>query len=93
LAGLDALVAGEPAGNLISGRAETGGGVCFVFSGQGAQWPGMSGELLAGSEVFRCSIEACSEAMGAHADWSLLEMLKAPDDPLWEVPTAVQATL
>ncbi|MEU1482161.1 type I polyketide synthase, partial [Streptomyces sp. NPDC005760] len=56
LAGLDAVAAGEPAANVVSGAGETDSGVVFVFPGQGSQWVGMAAELLESSPVFAGSV-------------------------------------
>ncbi|MFI8393128.1 type I polyketide synthase, partial [Streptomyces sp. NPDC085540] len=48
LAGLEALVTGEPAAGVVEGRPVTGKTV-FVFPGQGSQWVGMAVELLESS--------------------------------------------
>ncbi|WP_446046761.1 type I polyketide synthase, partial [Streptomyces olivaceus] len=49
LAGLRAVAAGRPAPGVVRGVARPGGGVVFVFPGQGAQWVGMGRELLVSS--------------------------------------------
>ncbi|WP_344416217.1 beta-ketoacyl synthase N-terminal-like domain-containing protein, partial [Amycolatopsis minnesotensis] len=41
LAGLESLVRGEAAENVVAGSVGAGGGVVFVFPGQGSQWVGM----------------------------------------------------
>jgi polyketide synthase 12 len=61
LGGLDAVAAGEPAPNAVSGRAAGDGGVGFVFSGQGAQRAGMGRGLYAAFPAFA---EALEEACG-----------------------------
>ena len=46
----------------------------FVFTGQGAQWPGMAASLLISSEIFRDSIAAMQAALETCASppqWSL----------------------
>ena len=59
-------------------------GLAFVFSGQGAQWPGMGRELLEGEPVFRGLIEECDALVRAEAGWSVLDLLGASND---ESPT------
>ncbi len=51
-------------------------GVVFVFSGHGAQWPGMARELLDTSPLFARHIEACERALEPHLRWSLTDVLR-----------------
>ena len=53
-----------------------GGAVVFVFPGQGSQWVGMAVELLDSSPVFAERMRVCGEALGAHVDWSLEDVLR-----------------
>ncbi|TVP47769.1 MAG: acyltransferase domain-containing protein [Gemmatimonadales bacterium] len=57
------LEGGEHGGTVV-GRAGAPGasGPVFVFSGQGAQWPGMARDLFEAAPVFRSALEACDEA-------------------------------
>ena len=49
----------------MGGRGrESGRRVAFQFSGQGAQYAGMGGELYAGSKVFREAMDRCDEITG-----------------------------
>jgi len=52
-----------------------GGGVVFVFPGQGAQWVGMAVELLASSPVFAGRFGECQVALGPFVDWLLVDAL------------------
>jgi hypothetical protein len=55
-------------------RSSMGGGVTFVFSGQGAQYVGMGRELIR-YPVFRetlCCADSCFQQLGC--DWSILGM-------------------
>ncbi|MEU1229516.1 SDR family NAD(P)-dependent oxidoreductase [Streptomyces sp. NPDC005828] len=72
LASLAAIAEGTTAG--VTGRA-TEGGVAFVFPGQGSQWTGMGRALMEASPVFAESMRACAEALSAHVDWDLVEVL------------------
>ncbi|MGW5249464.1 thioester reductase domain-containing protein [Streptomyces sp. NPDC004129] len=83
LAGLDALAAGESAGNVVQGVAGEVGRTVFVFPGQGSQWAGMATELMAESEVFAARVAECAQALEPFVDWSLEDVLRgaegAPD--------------
>ncbi|MFI0424910.1 SDR family NAD(P)-dependent oxidoreductase [Spongiactinospora sp. 9N601] len=76
-AGLAGLAAGEPAGYAAQGVAQATGrpGVVFVFPGQGAQWAGMAGPLLASSPVFAGHVAECARAFEPYLDWSLMDVL------------------
>ncbi|MGF1428946.1 type I polyketide synthase [Kitasatospora sp. LaBMicrA B282] len=76
LARLGALAAGEQLPDLAQGvAAGEAGTVAFVFPGQGAQWVGMAGELLAASPEFAARMAECAGALAPFVDWSLLEVL------------------
>ncbi|WP_430393197.1 type I polyketide synthase [Actinacidiphila reveromycinica] len=79
-AGLAALAAGEPAANVVTGAARSGGRAVFVFPGQGSHWEGMAKELLATSPVFAAKVQECAEALDPLVDWSLLEVLRHPEE-------------
>ncbi len=94
LAGLSALAAGQPATNLILGRAPGQGGPVFVFPGQGSQWVGMGLELLESSEAFRVRMSECETALAPYLDVPLSDILRSgPDDPRWKRADAVQPLL
>ncbi|HEX6344389.1 SDR family NAD(P)-dependent oxidoreductase [Umezawaea sp.] len=71
---LAGLASPDTAPNVVRGRA-TGGGVVFVFPGQGTQWTGMALELAAEEPVFAARLDECARALAAHVDWSLREVL------------------
>ena len=80
LAGVDKLAREEPAGNVVEGAASgEGQGVAFVFPGQGSQWEGMALGLLDRSPVFAERIQACSDVLSEHVDWSLTDVLRGAD--------------
>ncbi len=94
LAGLASVAAGEPAANVARATGGVHGKVAFVFPGQGAQWAGMAAELLDTSEVFAARMAECARAVGAHVDWSLLDVVRGtPDAPSLERVDIVQPAL
>ncbi|WP_198154725.1 type I polyketide synthase, partial [Plesiocystis pacifica] len=73
---LDPVAADAPAATHVRAEARAEGKVCFVFPGQGSQWPAMARELLEQSPEFRASVEACAQALAPHVDWDLLAVLE-----------------
>jgi acyl transferase domain-containing protein len=85
LAGLGALAAGEPSPGVVSGHA-LAGRTAFLFTGQGAQRPGMGAQLAAAFPVFA---EALGEACG-----ELDPLLGRPlRDVMWAPPGSEDAAL
>ncbi|HEV2636979.1 MAG TPA: type I polyketide synthase [Actinocrinis sp.] len=74
---LRALVAGQDPAAAVSGMQDAEGRTVFVFPGQGSQWVGMARDLLAESPVFAERMAECDEALRAHVDWSLLQVLRS----------------
>ncbi|MDX2590502.1 SDR family NAD(P)-dependent oxidoreductase, partial [Streptomyces sp. WI04-05A] len=90
---LDALAAGTPHPDAVTGTAVSGRTV-FVFPGQGSQWPAMGQHLLATDPVFARHIAACTAAFAPHAsDWNLTEVLTGQDPELLERVDVVQPVL
>ncbi len=78
---VQALARGEEHPALRRGTAEPGQPpeVVFMFTGQGAQYPGMSRRLYEGSPLFRDIIDRCDTLLGADAQGrSLRTVLFAP---------------
>ncbi|HKR14760.1 MAG TPA: amino acid adenylation domain-containing protein, partial [Pyrinomonadaceae bacterium] len=74
---LEAFLSGEATAGVFSGRAASGAGVVYVFSGQGAQWWGMGRELAARVPEFRASLAECDELLWQRTqEWRLLEELE-----------------
>ncbi|MFE3632651.1 SDR family NAD(P)-dependent oxidoreductase [Streptomyces sp. NPDC059168] len=61
-------------------REEQSGKVAFVFAGHGGQWTGMGLELMARSEAFRAELTRIDAAVERHAGWSVLNVLRAPEE-------------
>ncbi|WP_157528031.1 type I polyketide synthase, partial [Micromonospora rosaria] len=57
--------------------ALSAGRVAFVFPGQGTQWVGMGARLMDESPVFAESMVECAEALSAHVDWDLVEVVRS----------------
>ncbi|MFJ3234309.1 SDR family NAD(P)-dependent oxidoreductase [Streptomyces sp. NPDC086787] len=65
---------------LTAPREEQTGKVAFVFAGHGGQWTGMGVELMNHSEAFRAELTRIDEAVQRHAGWSVLNVLRAPEE-------------
>jgi len=76
---LSGLAAEVPSDGLVEGVADLEGRTVFVFPGQGSQWLGMGVELLEASPEFAASMTECADALAAHVDWSLLDVLRQVD--------------
>ncbi|MFF3638252.1 SDR family NAD(P)-dependent oxidoreductase [Streptomyces sp. NPDC002250] len=61
-------------------REEQSGKVAFVFAGHGGQWAGMGLGLMSGSEAFRTELTRIDAAVERHAGWSVLNVLRAPEE-------------
>ncbi|MEY7973926.1 SDR family NAD(P)-dependent oxidoreductase [Saccharomonospora xinjiangensis] len=92
-AGLDSIVHGTDAPNLVRALA-TPGKVAFVFPGQGSQWPEMATDLLATSPVFADRLRDCDEALREFVDFSVLAVLRGePGAPALDRLRVVQPVL
>ncbi|MGW1985514.1 SDR family NAD(P)-dependent oxidoreductase [Streptomyces collinus] len=65
---------------LTAPREDQTGKVAFVFAGHGGQWTGMGLQLLAQSEAFRAELTRIDAAVERHAGWSVLNVLRAPEE-------------
>ncbi|WP_223732849.1 beta-ketoacyl synthase N-terminal-like domain-containing protein [Streptomyces purpurogeneiscleroticus] len=77
---LRAFADGRP-GAAVSGKASPRyrPKVAFLFTGQGAQYPGMAAGLYAADPVFRDALDRCAEGLRAHLDRPLLQVLFAEE--------------
>ncbi|WP_354671059.1 SDR family NAD(P)-dependent oxidoreductase [Streptomyces sp. MA15] len=73
---LNCLAQGRPHPVVLRGTAGPGDRIVFVFPGQGSQWAAMAEGLLERSAAFRASVRECDEALRAHLDWSVLDVLR-----------------
>ncbi|MEW2395135.1 type I polyketide synthase, partial [Streptomyces sp. NPDC046862] len=69
---------GLPTG-VVRGTAAGPARVVLVFPGQGAQWAGMSVDLLDSSTVFAGRMAECEAALAPFTDWTLTDVLRSPD--------------
>ncbi|KAF6805807.1 hybrid pks-nrps protein [Colletotrichum sojae] len=86
---------GTPLSPLVS--PTEGFGALGIFTGQGAQWPGMGRELLLRSPIFKKAIEECDKSLASLPDapsWSLEKELlaSAGDSRISEAEIAQPAT-
>ncbi|MER5967532.1 SDR family NAD(P)-dependent oxidoreductase [Streptomyces sp. NPDC002057] len=68
LAGLDALRRDADAPQLVTGSAARAGRTAFLFTGQGAQYPGMGRELYETHPAFAAALDEVSAALDPHLD-------------------------
>jgi len=83
---LEAFAAGEPSGSLANGRVPPNNqpSIAFLFTGQGAQYPGMGRTLYETQPTFRAALDRCDEILCPYLERSLLSVLYPDDedDPL-----------
>jgi len=74
---LAAWRAGERPPGLTTGEVREVGSVCFVFSGNGAQWAGMAQATLQASASFATAMAAVDAALAPDLGWSVRARLEA----------------
>ncbi|WTY48632.1 SDR family NAD(P)-dependent oxidoreductase [Micromonospora sp. NBC_01412] len=94
LAGLDALAAGTPAGNAVTGSVSGhGAGPVFVFPGQGAQSARMAAGLVGRTPVFDGRLAECQRALAPYLDVDLVAVLTGDDESWLDRVEVVQPVL
>lgn len=68
-------------------------GPAFVYAGNGSQWPGMGAHLLATEPVFREAVAEIDDLFRRLADFSLLDVLTAEDETLYQDTEIAQPAL
>ena len=76
LARLGALAAGAEAEGVARGSVRAEQRPAFLFAGYGSQWEGMAVELLDSSPSFAAQLRRCDEALSAHLEWSVEDVLR-----------------
>jgi len=74
----------------VSGTLSRAAKVCFLFTGQGAQYPGMALELYEHEPVFARALESCSSLLQKRLNFSLRDLLEGKGETRTET---VQPTL
>ncbi|MDG4830637.1 type I polyketide synthase [Solwaraspora sp. WMMD1047] len=91
LTGLEAFSVGRPMAEVVRGSVGAGGGVVWVFPGQGWHWVGMGRELLGQSAVFAGVVGEVSGLVEREAGWSVVDVLGGVvGAPGWERVDVVQ---
>ncbi len=75
VAGLRALAAGQQATGVVAPQRPGGPGTVFVYSGQGSQWAGMAGRLLADEPVFAAAVAELEGDFVDQLGFSLREVI------------------
>ncbi|MCL6302900.1 type I polyketide synthase, partial [Streptomyces kronopolitis] len=82
LTALHGLAAGEPATGALDGVAQTGARTVFLFTGQGAQRPGMGHELHRTFPVFAQALDEICDHFAGHLDRPLRDVMFHDTDGL-----------
>ncbi|MDZ7831610.1 MAG: SDR family NAD(P)-dependent oxidoreductase [Desulfobacterales bacterium] len=84
---LAAAAAGNADTGILSGSAAKNSSlsVVFLFTGQGAQYPGMAKSLFGSQPVFREHITACDALLRPYLDGSLMDVIFASSEAAEEI--------
>ncbi len=91
LAGLAAVAESGRDGAMVRGVAAAPGRTAMIFSGQGAQRPGMGRELAAAYPVFAAALDEVCEHFTGRLDRPLRDVLFADADPALDRTDVTQA--
>lgn len=69
------------------------GGIAFLFTGQGSQYPGMARGLAQTSPLFRAELERCRATMRRHCEVDLFDLLWGEDTSRIDQTRYTQAAL
>ena len=78
---LDSFAAAASTSQVTTGLALPSGKVAFIFTGNGAQRPGMAADALKHNAVFRDALLALDETLRPKLGWSVVERLSGNEDP------------
>ncbi|WP_433281413.1 type I polyketide synthase [Micromonospora sp. CA-244673] len=87
------LARGEAASSVVVGRATTGGKLAFLYTGQGAQHPGMGADLYERFPVFAAALDAACAELDPHLDRPLWEVMSGRHGDLLGETTYIQPAL
>ncbi|HTW53587.1 MAG TPA: SDR family NAD(P)-dependent oxidoreductase [Stellaceae bacterium] len=72
---LDDFLEGRANPAAVEGLASRDGGLAFVYSGNGAQFPGMGQAAYRASVAFRAALAEADRALSPHLGWSVVERI------------------
>lgn len=94
---LNAYAEGQKRANLVSGQAHSIGQpkIGFLFTGQGAQYPGMGRELYDSSPIFHEALQRCADLLDPYLEQPLLSVLypASEDTPMLNETAYTQPAL
>ena len=77
---LGGFLDGAEVAGLVAGRALADARLAFVFSGNGAQFPGMAADAWRGNAAFRCAVAEVDALLSPELGWPLAARLAAGVD-------------